>query len=185
MMRNLYNVKPMGKSNLLVAALVLTALTALYILRPQPLPETPPAQIKEVSETSTSSLPVDYTASFAIFTHGTFRIFTAAMYHNRSLDVYIEAANPNLVRVKKSGTTWQEFFDTLPFKLTSDCLTTGTKETFCTNQVNKLVFYLNGVKTNDALSREIKPQDQLLIHYGREDTQAIRQELEKLKSLTP
>lgn len=176
----------MSKNSLLVVVLVLTALTALYLLRPKPQPEKPPSpQLKEVSDTAASPQPVDFTASFAIFTHGTFRIFTAAMYHNRSPDVYIEAANPNLIRVKKSGTAWQEFFDTLPFKLTPDCLTTGTGETFCTNQVNELAFYLNGAKVSDALSQEIKPRDQLLVHYGREDIQAVQQELEKLKSLTP
>lgn len=60
----------------------------------------------------------DIKASFAIFTNGTFRVFTASMYHNRSNDVFIEASNPNLVRIKKNGITWDDFFKTLPMKLT-------------------------------------------------------------------
>lgn len=176
----------MNKIGVIAGVSILAVLGVLFILRPNPQSKILPSpQSKEVFETTASPQSVDYTASFAIFTNGTFRVFTAAMYHNRSPDVYIEAANPNLIRVKKNRTTWQEFFDTLPFKLTPDCLTTGTNETFCTNQVNILMFYLNGVKTNDALSREIEPQDQLLVRYGKEDADALRQELEKLKTLIP
>ena len=87
---------------------------------------------------------VDYIGAFAIFTNGTFRVFTAAMYHNLSEDVFVQADNPNIVRVKKSGTTWDDFFKTLPFKLTKECLTTGTKETFCKEfseyKINKVIY---------------------------------------------
>ena len=47
-------------------------------------------------KSSTLLQKIDRKASFAIFTNGTFRVFTASMYHNLSQDVYIEANNPNL-----------------------------------------------------------------------------------------
>ncbi len=142
-----------------------------------------PSQKVSLGE-ATKSLPliqeVDKKASFAIFTNGTFRVFTAAMYHNLSQDVYIEANNPNIVRVKKSGTTWNDFFSTLPFKLTSQCLTTGAKETFCTGNGGVLQFYLNGEKNDNALNQEIQEGDKLLVTFGTESGAQIKQQLDKI-----
>jgi len=123
-------------------------------------------------------------AFFAIFTNGTFRVFTASMYHNLSEDVFIQADNPNTVHVKKSGITWDTFFKTLPFSLTDECLTTGTKETFCTNQNSTLKFYLNGVRNDDILNKEINDGDEMLITYGSEHEEQIQRQLDRLSSLT-
>ena len=117
---------------------------------------------------------VDFTAGFAIFTNGTFRVFTASMYHNLSKDVFIQTDDPNIVRVKKSGVTWDDFFKTLPFKLTKDCLTTGTKQTFCTNDNGKLRFYLNGKEDTSALDKQIARGDKLLVSYGNESEEQIQ-----------
>ncbi|MBI4080215.1 MAG: hypothetical protein HY430_00400, partial [Candidatus Levybacteria bacterium] len=139
------------------------------------------------SEQNNTSSPVPQTvnrqASFAIFTNGTFRVFTASMYHNLSEDVFIQSDNPNLVHVKKVGTTWGDFFRTLPFELTRNCLTTGTKETFCSKGENSLVFYLNGVRVDDVLDREIQANDQLLISYGTQKREEIQNQLQKLREL--
>ena len=89
---------------------------------------------------------VNYQAVFAIYTNSVFRVFTAPMYHNLSKDVYIQADNPNIVLVKKSGVSWNDFFNTLPFSVTKDCLITWTKDTFCTNPTKTLKFYLIRLK---------------------------------------
>lgn len=140
-------------------------------------PNLPPVQ-------STANQAVDYTASFAIYTEGVFRVFTASKYHNLSRDVFIQADNPNLVHIKKSGTTWDDFFKTLPMKLTGDCLTTGTKQTFCTDSTGTLNFYINGQEIDDLLQKQIKPNDKALITYGKENEEEIKIQLEKLNSLT-
>lgn len=123
---------------------------------------------------------VNYSAGFAIFTNGTFRIFTAPMYHNLSEDVFIKADNPNIVHVKKSGITWDNFFKTLPFKLSKDCLTTGTKQAFCTSEKGSLEFYLNGKKEDDLLSKEIKDGDRALITYGNENEKQIENQFQQV-----
>lgn len=128
----------------------------------------------------TTAPATDITASFAIFTNGTFRIFTASMYHNLSSDVYIEASNPNVVNVKKENITWNDFFSTLPFKLTSDCLTTGTKQTFCTGNNGSLLFYINGEKNINALDQEIKNGDKLLVTFGIESEKTIAEQLNRI-----
>lgn len=105
-------------------------------------------------------------ASFGIFTNGTFRTFTLAMYHNQDDEVYIEPQNPNVVIVKNQTRTWDYFFKTLPFLLTKECLTTGTGQSFCSDEVSTLKFYINGVEDPNALDRAIKHKDKLLIVYG-------------------
>lgn len=127
---------------------------------------------------------VDKRASFAIFTNGIFRIFTASMYHNLSSDVYIEKSNPNIIIVKKESVTWNDFFSTLPFKLTHNCLTTGTNETFCSTNNKTLKFYLNGLEKAQVLDEKINNGDMLLISFGNEQIDIIRAQLEKVPKLT-
>lgn len=122
----------------------------------------------------------DKKASFAIFTNGTFRQFSASMYHNRSSDVYLKSDNPNIIHVKKSGITYDDFFKTLPFKLTKDCLTTGTGQTFCTSDEGILKFYLNGRMDENLLEREIQNKDKLLITFGPKDDMDIQLQLQQI-----
>ncbi len=105
-------------------------------------------------------------ATFTIITNGTQRIFTDPKYHTLSPDVYLQADSPNTVHVKKIGVTWNDFFKTLPMKLTHTCLTTGTGQVFCTNTANRLVFYVNGKVEQYALDKSIKDGDELLVTYG-------------------
>lgn len=147
-------------------------------MKSSPVPSTTQKEIPSV--TLAQQAPVSYKAGFAIFTNGTFRVFTAAMYHNRSSDVYIQADNPNVVHIKKSGATWNDFFKTLPFKLTKECLTTGTKETFCTNKNATLQFYLNGKQDQNVLDKQISAGDQLLVSYGNESKEQIKRQLQQI-----
>ncbi len=142
-----------------------------------------PTPVSEAMTQPAQSQTVGYKAAFAIYTNGIFRAFTASMYHNLSEDVFIQADNPNIVYVKKSGITWDYFFKTLPFSVTKDCLITGTKETFCTNQTKTLKFYLNGERFDNLLNSEIKPDDKALITYGSETDAKIAKQLEKLSSI--
>ena len=123
------------------------------------------------SQTSKNLIPspisqsqkTDIKASFSIVTGNITRSFSAEKYHNQSSDVYIENLDPTIVYVKKIGITWDDFFKTLPMKLTKDCLTTGDGETFCNGKNATLKFYLNDVETPDLLDQEIKDGDKALI----------------------
>lgn len=102
------------------------------------------------------------------------------MYHNLPQDVYIEANNPNIVKVKKSGITWNNFFSTLPFKFTHDCLTTSIKEIFCTGNNGTLKFYLNGERKEAIRDQEIQNDDKLLVTFGNESEYTIKQQVDKI-----
>lgn len=165
----------MGKAIVTIIIVSLVLISAfVFILNKQT--ETKIPEQKETAQEQTSS-----TASFAIFTNGTFRVFTAAMYHNLSPDAYIEADNPNIIKIKRAGITWNDFFSTLPFKLTHDCLVTGTKETFCSNNDTTLKFYLNGEKKAQILGEVIRDGDKLLITYGNESDEAIELQIQRVQ----
>lgn len=110
------------------------------------------------------STSINISASFTIITDNITRSFKAEKYHNQSKDVYIEASNPEIVHVTKLGVTWDDFFKTLPMKLTEDCLTTGDGENLC-NTSGSLKFYLNEIETSNLLDQEIKQGDKILIKY--------------------
>src|SRR3989344_2930363 len=107
---------------------------------------------------------VETKASFTIITGSITRSFTNPKYHQKSADVFITAEDPSIIHVTKIGTTWQDFFDTLPMKLTKDCLTSGDGERLC-NTDGSLKFYLNDIEDKDLLEREIKDGDKALIKF--------------------
>lgn len=134
-------------------------------------------------ESNLTENKVDIRASFAIFTDGTFRVFTASKYHNLSQDIYITAQKPNTVIVKKENITWGDFFKTLPMELSSDCLTTGTGQRFCTNQTKTLKFYINGGKIENFLERKIQNGDKALITFGDESEQQIQNQIRGISDI--
>lgn len=130
-------------------------------------------------QTSPTTAISDVKASFIIFTNGTLRMFSDPKYHNLSPEVYIQRDNPSIIHAKKPGITWADFFNTLPMKLSIDCLITGTGQTFCSNESQKLKFYLNGQLKPNALEQSIKDGDQLLVSFGDEKDAEIEAQLQQ------
>lgn len=108
---------------------------------------------------------VNIKATFTIITGNITRSFKAEKYHNQSLDVYIENPDPTIVHVTKANITWDNFFKTLPMKLSKECLITGDGETLCNGKSGTLKFYLNDIESPDLLDRAIKESDQALIKF--------------------
>lgn len=130
-------------------------------------------------EFSPSTQDFERAASFTIFTNGTKRDFSDSRYHNQSPDVYLESTNPQIVHVKRAGTTWGDFFSTLPMKVNKECIVTGTGQTFCTSKTHTLKFYLNGTQDEDVLAKPINDNDQLLVSYGPDPDPAIEEQLKQ------
>lgn len=117
------------------------------------------------NQNATTTEEVDIKASFTIITDNITRSFKAEKYHHQSSDVFITNDNPSVVFVKKKGATWQDFFNTLPMKLTKDCLITGDGETLCNGQQGRLDFYLNDSENENLLDKEIREADQAKIIF--------------------
>lgn len=170
----------MNRKAILIILIITSFIGLFYFISST---RTKPEPNDRLQKPTTNPLNADFKASFAIYTNGTFRIFTSPMYHNLSKDVYIEIANPNLVNVKKANISWRNFFETLPMKLDENCLITGTKQTFCSNSEFTLQFYLNGERNQSALDQIINPGDKLLVTYEKENSPAILQQLQSIPGI--
>lgn len=152
------------KSFLILLFLIVISGSSLYYFK-----NNDTSSVQKVSEATTSPVSpepsIEVTATFKIITNGTTRIFSDSRYHNLSKDIYITPQNPNTIVVKKTDIKWSDFFKTLPMSLDKNCLITGTKQTFCTNETGKLYFYLNNIETADALDNPIRDNDFLLVEY--------------------
>ena len=148
----------MKKYLLIILVIVLALIAGFFAFRPT----LDTSQINSVEEVA---VPADFTAKFEIYTNGTKRVFTNAMYHNLSGDVFIESKDPSAIYIKKNGVTWNDFFRTLPFELSENCLVTGNGETYCTGEKGILNFYLNGQSSPNALNLQISPDDELIVRF--------------------
>lgn len=133
--------------------------------------------------TTPTPISTPFKAYFAIFTSGTFRLFDNARYKNQDSKIFIDDQSINSVTVTDINTTWQYFFDTLPMKLTRDCLTTGTGQKFCNNTTSNLKFFVNGVENPNALSEIINEGDRLLVTYGSTGSATIQSQLDRLNKI--
>lgn len=153
---------------LIITAFIVSGITGWYLYsnQNQSIPVGQTDTSKDTPVSTNTPIVNEFNASFEIVTNGTRRIFTAAMYHNQSSEVFIQNPDPSIIYVKKEGITWTDFFKTLPFSLTKTCLVTGTKETFCNDGNKKLMFFLNSLEMPDALDLKIQPGDVLRVVYG-------------------
>jgi len=153
--------------SLVVGLAVLSIVSVLFLTRTSKNISSIKGDVEKIKEIKDDQgiAPVEFTASFEIYTKSTKRIFTSSMYHNLSSDVYITADNPSVIHVKKSGVTWRDFFETLPMTLSEDCLVTGTKQTFCTGEDGVLRFFINGEENRNSLNLKIESGDSLKVDY--------------------
>lgn len=175
----------MSKSIILaIVGIIIFAAIGFFILKPEQSQKV----MQDIAQTVSTSVsdrdaidPVtDNRASFVIFTSGLRRDFSGAMYHNLSEDAYITTDAPNIIFIKRQDITWDQFFSTLPFKLTTECLWTGIGESFCDGQGGSLGFYLNGEKTDNLLEKIIQNGDQVLVTFGNETQIQIRNQIDQV-----
>jgi len=140
-------------------------LIAIFLIRTLPAEEKGVVNKIPPTPTATSIEFSEYTAAFEIYTNGTRRIFTDQKYHNKSDSAYITLPKTSVINIKKPLVTWSDFFETLPMKLTKDCLTTGTGQTFCTGNGKVLRFYINNLESPNALDEVIKKDSLFVVRY--------------------
>lgn len=140
----------------------------IYIFRPNPQEniQSPPIQneIGQSSPPESGSQNPYINAKFTIYTLGTKRDFSNPMYQNLSSSAYIASGTGEDI-IALRGTTWGDFFDTLPFSIDKECLVTGTGQKFCTNNLRSLNFYINGEIDSNLLSKNIEDRDELVIKF--------------------
>ena len=125
---------------LIIISLIIVGIVGWQLYSNQNIPDRQATIIANTPIPTESPEQSDFTASFEIYTNGTKRIFTDVKYHNQSQNVFIQNSDPSTIYVKTAGTTWADFFETLPFSLSK--------------LVNMKYFYLgrNDIRENLDLS---------------------------------
>ena len=93
-----------------------------------------------------------------------------------SENVHLHGARVSVVHVHREGTTWREFFDSLGFELTDQCLTTPEGEQFCDSEAERLSFVLNGVKLDALAFQDVTDIDRALLSFGSESDGELMQQ---------
>ncbi len=128
-----------------------------------------------------------YHANFALYVNGKrdeFKNFT--FYEEVQSCGTNEANNPKhrvhmhdhinrVAHVHEEGVMWSHFFTNLGYLLGDDLIKTDQGMFVDGQEGNKLTFVLNGKPTNTIANKHIESEDTLLISYGQEDGEILRQ----------
>lgn len=90
-----------------------------------------------------------------------------------SPNVHIHAPRTNVVHVHREQTIWGEFFESLGVGLTQACLRLPNSPELCSNERERLRFFVNGVEVDDIRFLPIADLQRLLVYYGPEDAAAV------------
>ncbi len=158
-----------------VVALLAAAVVALAVLLAVNGGESAPVTV--VCEPGTPGCElrqsVHWHADFALYIRGERYDFNQPRFISDEADelsgnVHIHNPRHHVVHVHREGTTWREFFDSLGFELTDQCLTTPDGERLCASDTERLSFVLNGVRLDSLAFVDITDIDRALISFGSE-----------------
>lgn len=123
---------------------------------------------------------VHWHADFALYINGERYDFNQERFFSTTdeeLSENVHLHEPFLVvHVHREGTTWREFFHSLGFELTDECLTTPEGDQYCTSETERLSFIINGVRVDGLAFQDITDIDRALISFGDESEAELRQQ---------
>lgn len=122
--------------------------------------------------------PVHWHADFRVVIRGHPFSFDDPRYVSNeerelSPNAHIHAPRFNVVHVHREQTTWGEFLTSLGVGLTQVCLQLPGEPELCSNDDERLRFFVNGVEVDDIRFLAIADLQRLLVYYGPEDPDAI------------
>lgn len=110
-------------------------------------------------------------SDFIVYLDGQSYDFTDDKYQSKAAHVlhahvHLHDNNDDVIHRHERDITLADFFHSLGFTLTDECITTDEDETFCSGDTQKLQLYVNGEATSTIADYENKEEDQLLLYYG-------------------
>ncbi|MDH3619039.1 MAG: hypothetical protein OEM89_10010 [Nitrosopumilus sp.] len=128
-------------------------------------------------------------AAIAIFVNDEQINFGMSKFQLSSRYIHFENNNPYLMHKHATGAPLEMLFASLGMKITPECISLnyyGNSENeagnFCTDQEQKLRFFVNGAEFHSDVSQYVfKHNDRILISYG--DKKSISKQLTYLESL--
>ncbi len=92
--------------------------------------------------------------------------FSAPAYQIKSTWIHFEGNDGSTIHKHATGVTLGFLFDTLSLGLDDQCFEFQDGRSFCTNEENKLVFYINDEQVPDIRDYEVMENDRILVSYG-------------------
>ncbi len=115
-------------------------------------------------------------ADFKVYINDKAIDFSVPMYQLRDKSVHVEDGIGDMVHVHKEGITMGHFFETLGIEFDNECIVID--DNYCSEDDNKLSFYVNGIENDEFENYEIRDLDKILVSYGGGDVE------EQLTSIT-
>lgn len=124
---------------------------------------------------------VHWHADFALYIRGERYDFNQERFFSTvevelSENAHIHEPYYDIVHAHREGTTWREFFHSLGFELTDQCLTLPTGELLCNSETERLSFIVNGVRVDGLAFQDITDIDRALISFGDESDEELMQQ---------
>jgi len=124
-------------------------------------------------------------ADFKVFVNGHSIDFAENKYYMKSGFLHLDD-NQNkqdasgVLHIHATGVPLWIFFRSIGMDFNKDCITLETQQKFCNDGNKKLKFFINGKENNDFENYVFKDLDKILISYGDENEEQIRNQLNSI-----
>ncbi len=123
-------------------------------------------------------------AVFKLYIHGKEPVdFSQAKYQLRTPYIHFENNNGFIIHRHAANVDIGYLFESMKMKFTKDCFTLDNGVSYCNDGKNTLKFYVNGVLNDKYDKYIIQDGDRILITYGSEDEEQIREQLKAVDRL--
>lgn len=124
-------------------------------------------------------------ADFAVYVRGQRLDFNRPEFlsiegKDLSKNVHIHAPRTNVVHIHREQTTWDEFLTSLGMAVDDTCLTLGGGEKLCNAGTETLKFFVNGVRIDSLMFKDLGDLDRVLISFGAEDDTTVRKQIDSV-----
>ncbi len=131
-------------------------------------------------------------ANFALYINGKRDEFKSFTYYeeitsctnteqnNPKSRVHMHGNINNVIHVHDEGATWSHFFSNIGYVFADDFLRTSAASYLPTDE-NKFTYILNGEIVDNVADKVIDSEDKLLISYGNESEQILRERFEQIE----
>jgi hypothetical protein len=110
-------------------------------------------------------------ADFAFYILGQKIDFTTEKYQSgttstKHKSIHFHDGNDDVIHRHAEGITLSEFLVSIDVILTNTCLTLDTGTTYCTDEKNVLILFVNGQRVTNIESYITQEKDRVLLYYG-------------------
>ena len=80
--------------------------------------------------------------------------------------IHLHDNNDDVIHRHDHGVTLAAFFRSLGFEISDSCITNDAGETFCADEVNELMVFVNDTRIKSFVDYVNEEEDRILVYYG-------------------